>query len=144
VKKKTCHPRQGEVAEDAKNFYPSSCALRSLCVLCVNKRIISLAKAGKSDWKYNESIMSYRENLSLGASPEIHRRAQELRKRMTPCENILWERLKGKHFLGYKFRRQHPLYKYIVDFYCHQLKLVIEVDGSVHLGADAVEYDFNT
>lgn len=99
--------------------------------------------AAKSDRKYNESIMSYRENLSLGASPEIHRRAQELRKRMTPCENILWERLKGKHFLGYKFRRQHPLYKYIVDFYCHQLKLVIEVDGSVHLGADAVEYDFN-
>jgi very-short-patch-repair endonuclease len=87
--------------------------------------------------------MSYRENLFYGASPEIHRRARELRKRMTPCEKILWERLKGKNFLGYKFRRQHPLYKYIVDFYCHQLKLVIEVDGSVHLGADAVEYDDN-
>jgi|SRR5690606_20886593 very-short-patch-repair endonuclease len=87
--------------------------------------------------------MSYRENLFYGASPEIHRRAQELRKLMTPCEKILWERLKGKYFLGYKFRRQHPLYKYIVDFYCHQLKLVLEVDGSMHLGADAVEYDIN-
>ncbi len=87
--------------------------------------------------------MSYRENLFYGASPEIHRRARELRKRMTPCEKILWERLKGKCLLGYKFRRQHPLYKYIVDFYCHQLRLVIEVDGNVHLGADAVEYDLN-
>ena len=93
--------------------------------------------------KYNKCIMSYRENLFYGASPEIHRRARDLRKRMTPCEKILWERLKGKYLLDYKFRRQHPLYKYIVDFYCHQLRLVIEVDGSVHLGVDAVEYDLN-
>ena len=88
-------------------------------------------------------MMSYRENLFYGASPEIPRRARELRKRMTPCEKILWERLKGKYLLDYKFRRQHPIYKYIVDFYCHQLRLVIEVDGSVHPGAAAVEYDSN-
>lgn len=87
--------------------------------------------------------MSYRENLFFGASPEIHRRARDLRNGMTPCEKILWQRLKGKYLLDYKFRRQHPIYKYIVDFYCHQLRLVIEVDGSVHSSVDAVEYDSN-
>ena len=86
---------------------------------------------------------SYRENLFYGASPEIHRRARELRKQMTGCEKILWQRLRAKHLLDYKFRRQHPIFKYIVDFYCHQLRLVIEVDGSVHSGVDAVEYDRN-
>ena len=87
--------------------------------------------------------MSYQENLFFGGSPEIHRRARELRKRMTACEKLLWQRLRAKHLLEYKFRRQHPIYKYIVDFYCHQLRLVIEVDGSVHWGVDAVEYDDN-
>jgi cyclase len=50
---------------------------------------------------------------------------------MTEAELVLWEYLR-QHPLGYKFRRQHPLGIYIVDFYCHKLKLVIEVDGSIH------------
>ncbi len=85
--------------------------------------------------------MGYEENLFYGASPLIHRRAKELRKLMTCSEKILWSELSNKRLSGYKFRRQHPIHKYIVDFYCHELKLVIEVDGAVHEGLDAQEYD---
>ena len=50
---------------------------------------------------------------------------------MTLAETLLWERLKGSQ-LGIKFRRQHPIGMYIADFYCHQYKLIIELDGSIH------------
>lgn len=51
---------------------------------------------------------------------------------MTLAEKILWSRLRSKQLDGYKFRRQQPLFDYIVDFYCHDLKLIIEVDGEIH------------
>jgi very-short-patch-repair endonuclease len=60
---------------------------------------------------------------------------------MTPSEKILWESLKGKSLGGHKFRRQHPVDKFIVDFYCHELKLVIELDGGIHDTLDQMEYD---
>lgn len=60
---------------------------------------------------------------------------------MTPAEKILWEKLKGKSLDSFKFRRQHPISKYIVDFYCHALKLVIEIDGNIHDLKDQIEYD---
>ena len=59
------------------------------------------------------------DDMFFGASPEIFRRAQELRNKMTPAEKLLWEQLKGKKIFGMKFRRQHPLYSFIADFYCH-------------------------
>ena len=70
--------------------------------------------------------------MFFGASPEIFRRARELRKNCTEAERTLWEELRGKP-QGIKFRRQHPLGKYILDFYAHRIRLAIEVDGSVHL-----------
>ncbi len=85
--------------------------------------------------------MNYAENLFYGASPEIHKRARDLGKRLTPYEIVLWESLKGKLFHGHKFRRQHPIAKFIVDFYCHELKLVIELDGKIHDSIDQREYD---
>jgi very-short-patch-repair endonuclease len=60
----------------------------------------------------------------------IFQRAEELRKNMTPAEEIMWGMLKGNQ-LEVKFRRQHPVSCYIADFYCHELKLIIEIDGSV-------------
>ncbi len=60
------------------------------------------------------------------------RNARELRKNMTKAEIILWSRLRSKQIYGYKFRRQQPIFEYIVDFYCHELKLIIEADGPVH------------
>jgi cyclase len=65
------------------------------------------------------------------ATPLIFKRAQELRYHSTPAEIKLWEYLRSKPS-GYKFRRQHPISPFVTDFYCHALKLVIEVDGSIH------------
>ena len=69
--------------------------------------------------------------MFFGASRFIFENAKALRKNMTDAEQILWGYLKAKPN-GFKFRRQHPLGIYIADFYCHKLKLVIELDGSVH------------
>ena len=66
-----------------------------------------------------------------GAEQLLFKRASELRKQQTFAEEILWNYLRTKPF-GFKFRRQHPFSCYILDFYCHSLRLVIEVDGSVH------------
>ena len=59
--------------------------------------------------------------------------ARILRKEQTKSEKTVWELLKNRKFLGLKFRRQHVIEGFIVDFYCHSLKLAIEVDGSIHL-----------
>lgn len=59
---------------------------------------------------------------------------------MTHAELVLWEYLRT-HPLGFKFRRQHPLGIFIVDFYCHKLKLVIEVDGNIHDSEEAQNRD---
>jgi very-short-patch-repair endonuclease len=59
-------------------------------------------------------------------------RAQELRKQQTPTEQIIWECLRDRRFLNAKFRRQHNIGQFIVDFYCRTAKLVIELDGEVH------------
>ncbi len=51
---------------------------------------------------------------------------------MTLYEKLLWERLKTKQVCGLRFRRQHPIAFFIADFYCHEAKLVIELDGEIH------------
>jgi len=58
--------------------------------------------------------------------------ARQLREHCTNAERELWFRLRAGRLSGYKFRRQHPIPPYIVDFYCHELKLVVELDGSQH------------
>jgi imidazole glycerol-phosphate synthase subunit HisF len=74
------------------------------------------------------------------AGPLIFANAKELRNNPTHAEMLLWGYLKTKP-LGYKFRRQHPIGIYIADFYCHKLKLVIEVDGSIHSQQEVKEHD---
>lgn len=69
--------------------------------------------------------------MHAGANKPLYQMARELRNNSTHAETILWGYLKNNP-LGYKFRRQHPYSIYILDFYCHILKLVIEVDGSIH------------
>ncbi len=69
--------------------------------------------------------------MFLNASRIIFETAKGLREKETEAEKILWQYL-GKWPLGYKFRRQHAMSKYVVDFYCHALKIIIEVDGSIH------------
>jgi cyclase len=75
--------------------------------------------------------MNMKENMFYGAGHLIFEKAKQLRNSVTPTEMILWGRLK-ESFPTIKFRRQHPISFYIVDFYCHTKKLVIEIDGSIH------------
>ncbi|MEO8148633.1 MAG: DUF559 domain-containing protein [Bacteroidia bacterium] len=69
--------------------------------------------------------------MFYNAAPHLFDKAQRLRENMTSAERLLWEELKENR-LKYRFKPQHPLDIFIADFYCHALKLVIEVDGSVH------------
>lgn len=72
-----------------------------------------------------------KENMFYGAPKLIFQKAEELRNNMTHAEEIMWGMLKGNQ-LDVEFRRQHPISFYVADFYCHELKLVIEIDGSIH------------
>ncbi len=74
-------------------------------------------------------------------SLKLKDRAKALRKSMTPAEKILWKEIRAGKFLRYKFRRQFPIDNYIVDFFCFEKLLAIELDGSHHLEKDIVEYD---
>ena len=81
-----------------------------------------------------------RHNMHYGASKVIFQKAKELRKFPTHEEEIIWGYL-CRNKLGVKFRRQHPIFLYIVDFYCHSLKLVIEIDGGIHHKPEIRIYD---
>jgi len=79
--------------------------------------------------------------MHIGAKPELFRYAQEMRKNPTESEKVLWNILRKFRYKGYIFRRQHPIDIFIADFYCHKLKLIVEVDGEVHDSEQAMEYD---
>ena len=67
--------------------------------------------------------------------------AKQMRSAPTEAESLLWHRLRAHRFDGYKFKRQQPLGRYVLDFVCFGHKLVVEIDGSQHLDADASAYD---
>jgi type I restriction enzyme R subunit len=69
--------------------------------------------------------------------------ARELRARQTPAESLLWQLLRSRRLMGFKFRRQHQFGDYIVDFYCHEAGLVIECDGSIHDQNEQWHHDQN-
>ncbi len=77
------------------------------------------------------------------ASPKLFEFARYNRENPTQTEAILWEALRDKKLAGHKFRQQHPIGAYIIDFYCHRAKLAIEVDGGYHLANEQTEYDKN-
>jgi len=70
--------------------------------------------------------------MYFGAKPSVFKLARELRKNETEAEKMLWSKLNKNQIIGLQFRRQHPINIFIADFYCPKLKLVIEVDGSIH------------
>ncbi len=72
-----------------------------------------------------------KENMYYGASHLIFQKAEELRNRTTSAEEILWKHIHINQW-KLKFRRQHPIWNYVADFYCHGIKLVIELDGGIH------------
>jgi len=75
---------------------------------------------------------------SDGNSLELCR---DFRKNSTEAETCMWGILRGRNLNGYKFRRQHPINEYILDFYCSELKLAIEIDGQVHRNPEQLAYD---
>ena len=79
------------------------------------------------------------QNKIIFYNPTLKDKARRLRIRCTPSETLLWSKIRRKS-LGYEFHRQVPIDEYIVDFYCHELTLAIEVDGSSHI--NKYEYDF--
>lgn len=79
-------------------------------------------------------------NMYYGASHKLFEIAEELRGTMTPAEEIFWNAIKINDW-HLKFRRQHPISNYIADFYCHKVKLVIEIDGGYHLNKEVKIYD---
>ncbi len=67
--------------------------------------------------------------------------ARRLRKNSTKSEDLLWQALRRKQLSGLRFRRQQVFGSSIVDFYCHEKRLVIEIDGGIHLATDKIEQD---
>lgn len=72
--------------------------------------------------------------------PTVRQFARELRQPQTPAEATLWRHLRNRNLI-YRFRRQHPIAFFIIDFYCAEAKLLIEIDGDSHLTNEQQEYD---
>ena len=73
--------------------------------------------------------------------PQLLEFAKTMRSNATDAEHLMWQLLRAKRFMNLKFRRQHVIKPYIVDFYCHELGLVIELDGGQHNTEDGRAYD---
>ncbi|MFN8287549.1 MAG: endonuclease domain-containing protein [Chitinophagales bacterium] len=84
-----------------------------------------------------------KDSMFYGADVILFEKAKHLRNNMTPSEKLLWQRLSNNQ-LSVRFKPQHPLFQYIVDFYCHPAKLVIEVDGDVHFNEAQQQEDVKT
>ena len=81
-------------------------------------------------------------NKIIPYKPELKDLARKLRKNMTYAEVLLWNKIRRKS-MGYQFHRQVPMLNYIVDFYCHELMLAIEVDGGIHDHPEVSVSDLN-
>jgi very-short-patch-repair endonuclease len=80
-------------------------------------------------------------DIFIDAKPELFRLARNYRNSPTEAERILWKYLRKFRSDGFIFRRQHPIVFFIADFYCHRIRLVIEVDGDYHSNDQIREYD---
>jgi very-short-patch-repair endonuclease len=68
-------------------------------------------------------------------------RARDLRRSLTLPEGLLWTRLRGRRLADLRFRRQHPVGPYILDFYCDEVRMAVEVDGQSHAHPDRIAHD---
>jgi very-short-patch-repair endonuclease len=87
----------------------------------------------QKEGRIDDNSMTHKNNFRGGFEfTGMIDQVRKLRKNQTKAEEIFWELVRNKNFLGLKFRRQHQIGKYIVDFYCHSERLIIEFDGEVH------------
>jgi len=80
-------------------------------------------------------------DMFFGAIAELFSLALHMRKNPTEAETAMWKMLRKFRQSGFPFRRQHPIEFYIADFYCHNLRLVIEVDGEIHTEKEIQSHD---
>ena len=85
--------------------------------------------------------MINRPDYYYNAPHETFEKAKLLRKEMTSAEKVVWKIIRRNNLKGFYFRRQHPVWIYIADFYCHKARLVVELDGEVHDTENAKQYD---
>ena len=105
------------------------------------KPLLSLSAKGRGD---NNNRNDRSQTISWWLSVRWFGGAcRELRKKQTSAEALLWQLLRNRQLLGFKFRRQHQFGDYVADFYCHDAQLVIECDGSVHEPNEQWHHDRN-
>ena len=80
-------------------------------------------------------------NKKIFNKKELMPKLKELRNNSTYAEVFFWQQVKGRQLEGRKFRRQTSIRNYVVDFYCPEEKLVVELDGEVHFDEEAIKYD---
>jgi very-short-patch-repair endonuclease len=78
---------------------------------------------------------------SIRGAVRIQQFAKENRKTLTPTESLFWNMVRDRRLAGYKFYRQRPVATYILDFYCPELKLAVEIDGPIHERDDRRKHD---
>ena len=114
---------------------------------------VKIKNAFKSSFPYKGKV-AFRRNdgkvqIAKMKNKPIHNRKhlesfrKELRENLTPAEAFLWKNLQKRQLKGRKFRRQHSIENFIVDFYCPEEKLIIELDGEIHKNATAEEKDWS-
>ena len=84
------------------------------------------------DYLQSNQVVLMPRNKIIPYNPALKNLARKLRKESTLSEILLWKEIKAKQILGYQFHRQVPIDNYIVDFFCHELCLAIEIDGISH------------
>jgi very-short-patch-repair endonuclease len=84
---------------------------------------------------------NYIDSLHKGSKPSTYQHARKLRKSETEAEQKLWSLLRNRQLKQKKFRRQHAIAIYVLDFYCNECKLAIELDGEHHAAAETKDYD---
>ena len=92
-------------------------------------------------WVSVQRVKSMTRRQIISYNPKLKERTGELRKNMTKAEVRLWVHIRKKQIANLQFYRQRPIGNYIVDFYCPDAKLVIEVDGGQHFDDEGLEYD---
>ncbi len=86
-------------------------------------------------------MKEYNENLHNNSKGSTYENAKFLREFKTKAEDKLWQNLRNRQLNNLKFRRQHPFGEYVLDFYCHEIKLCVEVDGNIHNEKEIIEND---
>ena len=114
----------GGLSNSLTSSRPFSCEERECGLIGMNLRSLK-----QQSYYYGMSVVRQ--------LPKVFEHARDLRKRLTDAEKVLWNILRDRKFLGYKFRRQAPVGEFIADFLCNNPPLIIEVDGPIHIGQTA-------